>query len=62
MFLQRNQHTHHIASRLPPLLYDSEAFVRRAALDAIGCLVENRSCEGLPVEKHSTGKAVLSLK
>ncbi|KAG2218191.1 hypothetical protein INT45_006826 [Circinella minor] len=50
MFIQRNQHTRRIASELPGMLYDTEAFVRRAALDAIRCLVANRSCEGMVIE------------
>ncbi|KAI9490173.1 armadillo-type protein [Zychaea mexicana] len=54
MFIQRNQHTRRIASELPGMLYDTEAFVRRAALDAILCLVANRSCEGMVIESMAS--------
>ena len=54
MFIQRNQHTRQIASELPGMLYDTEAFVRRAALDAIRCLVANRSSEGMVIESGAS--------
>jgi hypothetical protein len=50
-YLQQHQQSRYfLASQLPSLLYDTEAFVRRATLDAICCLVENRSCQGMKME------------
>ncbi|KAF7727087.1 hypothetical protein EC973_008050 [Apophysomyces ossiformis] len=60
-FVQKNQLTQDIAKRLPRLLHDSEAFVRRATLDAIICLVTNRSCEGMAMEgKESTSQEAMN--
>jgi hypothetical protein len=49
-YIQQNQSSRELSSKLPTLLYDTEAFVRRATLDAINCLVENRSCQGMTME------------
>ncbi|KAJ8658480.1 hypothetical protein O0I10_005833 [Lichtheimia ornata] len=53
-FIQQHQRIREVASQLPRFLYDTEAFVRRAALDAICCLVSNRSCEGMTIESTSS--------
>ncbi|CDS04920.1 hypothetical protein LRAMOSA07450 [Lichtheimia ramosa] len=53
-FIQQHQRIREVASQLPRFLYDTEAFVRRAALDAICCLVTNRSCEGMTIESTSS--------
>ncbi|KAI8099573.1 uncharacterized protein BX664DRAFT_321628 [Halteromyces radiatus] len=47
IFIQQHERLRNLSSTLPRLLYDTEAFVRRATLDAMNCLVEHRSCEGL---------------
>lgn len=47
---QHQQSRYFLASQLPSLLYDTEAFVKRAALDAMDCLVQNRSCQGMAME------------
>ncbi|KAL9539350.1 hypothetical protein MBANPS3_010310 [Mucor bainieri] len=49
-YIQQHKVSRDLAAKLPCLLYDTEAFVRRAALDAISCLVENRSCQGMLME------------
>ncbi|KAI8139279.1 hypothetical protein BJV82DRAFT_627849 [Fennellomyces sp. T-0311] len=59
-FIQRNQYTRRIACELPGMLYDTEAFVRRAALDAIRCLVAHRSCEGMTIEATPSGQSSLN--
>ncbi|ORZ07916.1 hypothetical protein BCR42DRAFT_425720 [Absidia repens] len=46
-FIQQHEQLRSFSRTLPRLLYDTEAFVRRATLDAMSCLVEHRSCEGL---------------
>lgn len=60
-YIQQHKVARDLAAKLPCLLYDSEAFVRRAALDAINCLVENRSCQGMRMEIENT-KSRNSLK
>lgn len=49
-YIQEHQVSKDLAGKLPSMLYDSEAFVRRAGLDAIICLVRNRSCAGMTME------------
>ncbi|KAG0167660.1 hypothetical protein DFQ28_005838 [Apophysomyces sp. BC1034] len=49
-FIQKNQLAQSIAKNLPRLLRDDEAIVRRATLDAVICLVTNRSCQGMAME------------
>ncbi|KAI7908207.1 armadillo-type protein [Cokeromyces recurvatus] len=49
-YIQQHQISRNLAAKLPSLLYDTEAIVRRAALDAIICLVKNRSCQGMKME------------
>ncbi|CAO3599582.1 unnamed protein product [Absidia cylindrospora] len=46
-FIQQHEQLRTFSRTLPRLLYDTEAFVRRATLDAMSCLVAHRSCEGL---------------
>jgi hypothetical protein len=46
-FIQQHERLRTLSRTLPRLLYDTEAFVRRATLDAMSCLVAHRSCEGL---------------
>ncbi|KAI8877524.1 hypothetical protein K501DRAFT_230121 [Backusella circina FSU 941] len=52
-YIQQHKCSRELASTLPKLLYDSEAFVRRATLDAILCLVDNRSCQGMEMDAKS---------
>jgi hypothetical protein len=47
IFIKNNELTKHINAKLPPLIYDPEALVRRAALDSMSCLLHNQSYEGL---------------
>ncbi|KAI8342708.1 armadillo-type protein, partial [Chlamydoabsidia padenii] len=47
LFIQQHERLRNLSRTLPHLLYDTEAFVRRATLDAMSCLVAHRSCEGL---------------
>lgn len=47
IFIKNNKFTKHINSKLPPLILDPEALVRRAVLDAMACLIHNQSYEGL---------------
>jgi hypothetical protein len=49
-YIQQHEASRELSSKLPSLLYDTEAFVRRATLDAIVCLVHNRSCQGMTME------------
>lgn len=49
-YIQQHQQSRELSSKLPSMLYDTEAFVRRATLDAITCLVRNRSCQGVTME------------
>lgn len=49
-YIQQHTSSRELSSKLPNLLYDTEAFVRRAAIDAIICLVRNRSCQGMTME------------
>ncbi|CEP11303.1 hypothetical protein [Parasitella parasitica] len=49
-YIQQHKVSRDLAAKLPGLMYDTEAFVRRAALDAISCLIENRSCQGMIME------------
>lgn len=49
-YIQQHKVSRDLAGKLPSLLHDTEAFVRRAALDAIICLVRNRSCQGMTME------------
>jgi capsule polysaccharide modification protein KpsS len=49
-YIQRHTASRELSSKLPSLLYDTEAFVRRAVIDAIVCLVDNRSCQGMTME------------
>ncbi|KAI8642330.1 armadillo-type protein [Parasitella parasitica] len=49
-YIQQHKISRDLAAKLPCLLYDTEAFVRRAALDTINCLVENRSCQSMLME------------
>lgn len=51
MYIQQHQRTRDIARKLPSLLYDPESYVRRAALGSISCLISNRSCEGMIIER-----------
>ncbi|KAF1800470.1 hypothetical protein FB192DRAFT_1380882 [Mucor lusitanicus] len=53
-YIQQHKVSRDLAAKLPCLLYDTEAFVRRAALDAICCLVENRSCQGMLMEAEDS--------
>ncbi|ORZ00261.1 armadillo-type protein [Syncephalastrum racemosum] len=48
-YIQQKQSVRTVAEKLPSLLYDDEPQVRRATLDAIGCLIINHSCEGMSV-------------
>jgi hypothetical protein len=52
-YIQQHKYSRELASTLPKLLYDTEAFVRRATLDAILCLVYNRSCQGMEMDASS---------
>jgi hypothetical protein len=47
IFIKNNEVTKHIISKLPPLIHDAEALVRRAVLDAMSCLIRNQSYEDL---------------
>lgn len=47
IFIKNNELTKHINAKLPPLIHDPEALVRRAALDSMSCLLHNQSYEGL---------------
>ncbi|CAO3647082.1 unnamed protein product [Cunninghamella blakesleeana] len=49
LFIQQHEKLRELSHHLPILLYDTEGFVRRATLDAMICLVTNRSCEGLNI-------------
>lgn len=49
-YVQQHKVARDLAAKLPNLLYDTEAFVRRAAIDAIVCLVQYRSCQGMAME------------
>lgn len=49
-YIQQHTASRELSSKLPNLLYDTEAFVRRAAIDTIICLVRNRSCQGMTIE------------
>ncbi|KAI8366071.1 uncharacterized protein BYT42DRAFT_588798 [Radiomyces spectabilis] len=53
-YIQQHPECRDISAKLPSLLHDSEAFVRRASLDAITALVANRSCQGLELESGPT--------
>ncbi|RCI02426.1 hypothetical protein CU098_000638, partial [Rhizopus stolonifer] len=53
-YIQKNQVSRDLASQLPRFLHDTEAFVRRATLDAIICLVQHRSCQGMAMEIESS--------
>jgi hypothetical protein len=53
-YIQQHKVSRDLASKLPSLLYDTEAFVRRATLDAIICLVENRSCQGMEMRVNDS--------
>ncbi|CEG74148.1 hypothetical protein RMATCC62417_09404 [Rhizopus microsporus] len=58
-YMQQHQESREfLASRLPSLLYDTEAFVRRATLDAIGCLIEKRSCQGMHMDIESKSQSL----
>lgn len=47
IFIKQNELTKHIISKLPPLIHDPEALVRRAVLDSMACLVHNQAYENL---------------
>lgn len=51
LFIQQHEKLRELSYHLPKLLYDTEGFVRRATLDAMICLVTNRSCEGLVIKQ-----------
>ncbi|CAO3622099.1 unnamed protein product [Cunninghamella echinulata] len=51
LFIQQHEKLRELSHHLPKLLYDTEGFVRRATLDAMICLVTNRSCEGLIIKQ-----------
>lgn len=53
-YIQQHKVSRDLAGKLPSLLYDTEAFVRRATLDAIICLVENRSCQGMEFQVNDS--------
>ncbi|CEG83507.1 hypothetical protein RMATCC62417_17414 [Rhizopus microsporus] len=58
-YMQQHQESREfLASRLPSLLYDTEAFVRRATLDAISCLIEKRSCQGMHMDIESKSQSL----
>lgn len=59
-YIQEHKVSKELAGQLPRLLYDPEAFVRRAGLDAILCVVRNRSCAGMTMEvQDSQGETSL---
>lgn len=49
-YIQRHEQSKTLLKKLPSLLHDSEAFVRRAGLDTIICLAQYRSCQGINME------------
>ncbi|CAO0803180.1 unnamed protein product [Mucor circinelloides] len=53
-YIQQHKVSRDLAATLPCLLYDTEAFVRRATLDAISCLIENRSSQGMLMETEDS--------
>ncbi|KAI7872728.1 armadillo-type protein [Spinellus fusiger] len=59
-FIQAHYKTRDVARQLPRLLYDDEAFVRRAALDVLTCLIEHRSCQGILVSDTLNDKDTLN--
>lgn len=48
-YIQKDESMKLVAS-LPSLLHDDEAFVRRAALDCINCLIAYQSGQGIKIE------------
>ncbi|KAI9365601.1 armadillo-type protein [Pilaira anomala] len=49
-YIQRHEQSKTLLKKLPSLLHDSEAFVRRAGLDTIICLAQYRLCQGINME------------
>lgn len=47
IYIKNNELTKHINTKLPPLIHDPEALVRRAVLDSMSCLIRNQSHENL---------------
>lgn len=55
-YVQQHKVSRDLAAKLPHLLYDTEAFVRRATIDALVCLVHYRSCQGMAMTLEESSK------